>query len=226
MGKPGQCVLRHFWHTEILVIVAVPRHNQSRAVLSAHICRLLSFSQKHRNCNFREFRKNSSSIFDKPRQSNLNWALSGRLLRPPSPSDKPPPGPTILSETNVRHPRNSSVEVVDAGCTRNLPLMLPPCGNEVPLTLPISFRVSLLFSRTCTLMLTRARAQLVRSATRVQRNSRTMSVDEWESERETKRKKRKVSDRREKQRVRLREKQKTDKKRGRKHEVSSTEGTT
>ena len=41
-----------------------------------------------------------------------------------------------------------------------------------------------------------------------------------------KRKTRKVSDRRKKQRVRFREKQKTDKKRGRKHEVSSTEGTT
>ena len=64
--------------------------------------------------------------------------------------------------------------------------------------------------------------------THAQRNSRTISVDEWESERETKRKKRKVGDRKKKkkQRTRFREKQKTDKKRGGKHEVSSTEGTT
>ena len=86
--------------------------------------------------------------------------------------DKPPAGPRASSKTNVRHPCDRPVVVVDAGCTRSLPLMLPPCSNEVPQTLPISFRyISLVLSH----MHSHADSRL--STTRVQRNSRTMAVD-------------------------------------------------
>ena len=79
------------------------------------------------------------------------------------------------------------------------PLILAPCGVEVSLTLPISFRyISLIFSH----MHFHSHADSHSRKTRVQRNSRTMSVDNQESERGTKRKKRKVSDRRKKKKIR------------------------
>ena len=59
------------------------------------------------------------------------------------------------------------IYIVDAGCTNSLPLMLPPCGNEVPLTLPISFRyISLVLSHMHSHVDSRSRT------TRAQRNSR------------------------------------------------------
>ena len=78
------------------------------------------------------------------------------------------------------------------------PLMLTPCGIEVSLTLSISFRyISLVLSH----MHFHSHADSRSRKTRVQRNSRTISVDNRESERGTKRKKRKVSDRRKKKKT-------------------------
>ena len=67
--------------------------------------------------------------------------------------------------------RDSLVVVVDAGCTRSLPLMLPPRGNEVLLTLPISFHyISLVLSHM------HFHADLRSRTTRAQRNSRATQL--------------------------------------------------
>ena len=76
----------------------------------------------------------------------------------------------FLSETNVHHPHDSSVVVVNAGCTRSLPWCWCPAASKFRRPCLSAFVISLSFSHTCTfiLMLTRARAKLACSAIRAQ----------------------------------------------------------